>query len=207
MEWMQYVITALIVDWVKFHKQWEFDLNGYSTSTSALCINSRVQMTDLSICLFVLLQVHVTSIWPQRFKFVGTFVCLFLLVLFVLVQVHVSSVWPRSFKFVDIFACLTPRRFLIAKHCTLPASSNFILASCLSLILRNAYCLLLSVSFVSFPEIKPKHYLGLRMFGLTGIIVGRCCSSQLCLLLVLCLCLLQIRVDVGRSYVLTQYQL
>ena len=206
MEWMQYVITALIVEWVKFQKQWEFDLNGYSTSTSALCINSRVQMIDISICLFVLLQVHVTSIWPRRFKFVGTFVYLFRLVLFVLVQVHVSSVWPRSFKFVDTFACLTPR-LLIAKHCTLPASSNFILASCLSLILRNAYCLLLSVSFVSFPEIKPKHYLGLRMFGLTGIIVGRCCSSQLCLLLVICLCLLQIRVDVGRSYVLTQYQL
>ena len=119
---------------------------------------------------------------------------------------RVLGMTSRSFKFVDIFACLTPR-LLIAKRCTLPASSNFILASCLSLILRNAYCLLLSVSFVSFPEIKPKHYLGLRMFGLTGIIVGRCCSSQLCLLLVLSLCLLQIRVDVGRSYVLTQYQL
>ena len=130
------------------------------------------------ICLFVLLQVHVTSIRLRRFKFVGAIVCLFL---FVLVQVHVSSVRPRSFKFVDIFACLTPRRFLIAKHCTLPASSNFILASCLSLILRNAYCLLLSVSFVSFPEIKPKHYLGLRMFGLTGINVGRCYWKVLCL--------------------------
>ena len=105
MEWMQYVITALIVEWVKFHKQWEFDLNGYSTSTSALCINSIVQMIDISIFLFVLLQVHVTSIWPQRFKFVGTFVCLFLLVLFVLVQVRVSPVRPRCFKFVTNSIC------------------------------------------------------------------------------------------------------